>query len=170
MLKTTDVRPNPTVTLEGTVAALALLRSTTTTPPVGAGPDSRTVPVTLLPPVTAEADNEMLDSVTGAGLMLKDAVWEAPLYVAVIVADWLAVTEFVAMLKGVDVRPDVTVTLAGTVAALALLRKATTTPPTGAGPDSRTVPVTLFPPTTDWTDSVRPNRVTGAGSTLRVAV
>jgi hypothetical protein len=61
------------------------------------------------------------------------------------------------------------VTLAGTCAAeMLLLDKVTTAPPAGAAPFKVTVPVELFPPTTDVGLLVIEERV--AALTLRVVV
>ena len=51
--KFTDVAPARIVTLDGRVAMAGLaLCNVTTAPPIGAGPDRITVPVTLAPPTT----------------------------------------------------------------------------------------------------------------------
>ena len=58
-----EVLPAGTVTLAGTVAAaVLLLESVTTAPPVGAAAPSRTVPVELLPPTTLVGLSDKLES------------------------------------------------------------------------------------------------------------
>ena len=120
IVKKKDDTPAGNVTLEGTLTALPLVRSVTTTPPVGAGPESRTVPVTLVPPVTEELVKDRLVSVTvtaGTFEIVRVAVRVTPAYVAVIVGVWLEVTALVAIVKVTEDWPAGTVTLAGTCAA-----------------------------------------------------
>ena len=67
-LNTAELLPDGTVMLAGTVALLGFeLASTTTTPPLGAGPLSDTVPAELRPPVTVAGlsvnDNNLTDGV-----------------------------------------------------------------------------------------------------------
>jgi len=64
------------------------------------------------------------------------------------------VTALVVTLKVADEDPAATVTFAGTVAALPLLRNVITAPPAGAGLERVTVPVREPPPVTDVDDSV----------------
>ena len=64
-----------TVTLAGTVAAGLLLVSPTTTPPVGAGPLSVTVPVDGVPPTTLAGFTATEDNVTGTGVTVSVAFW-----------------------------------------------------------------------------------------------
>jgi len=78
-------------------------------------------------------------------------------------------TPLVVIVKVALVAPAATVTLAGTVAAaVLLLDKVTTAPPDGALPVSVTVPVELFPPTTEV--GVRVRVESTGGFTSRVAV
>jgi hypothetical protein len=148
-VKVVDVLPAGTVTLEGTVATeVRLLESVTTEPPVGAGPERVTVPVEGVLPLTV------------VGLSVKElsvgeftasvAVFAAPPYVPVIVADVFDATASVVIVKVAVVAFAGTVTLPGTLAAFVLLLvSVTTAPPDGAGPVSVTVPVEEVPPTTD---------------------
>ena len=76
------------------------------------------------------------------------AVLLAPPYDAVIVAEVDAVTAVVVTVNVALVEPAGTVTLAGTVAADAVLERLTTAPPLGAAPLSVTVPVEDEPPLT----------------------
>jgi len=75
------------------------------------------------------------------GVTERRAVCVAPL-VAEIVTDLVFGTVLVETVKVAVVFPEVTVTLAGTVATLVeLLERVTTVPAVGAGPDIVTVPV-----------------------------
>ena len=71
-------------------------------------------------------------------------------YTAVMVTDVDDATPRVVMVNVALLEPAVTMTLAGTwAAAVLLLCKVTVAPPAGAAPFNVTVPVELFPPTTD---------------------
>jgi len=62
-VKVALVLPLDTVTLPATLATeVLLLDNDTTTPPLGAGPSSVTLPVETLPPVTVEGFRETDDS------------------------------------------------------------------------------------------------------------
>jgi hypothetical protein len=143
------VAPAATVTLAGTVAADALLERATTAPPLGAAPLSVTVPVDGDPPFTVAGFSATEDSATAvAGSTVSNVVLVVPLYEAEMVTGVAAVTALVVTVNVVLVAPAATVTLAGTVAADALLERATTAPPLGAAPLSVTVPVDDAPPLT----------------------
>lgn len=82
-MKLALVAPAATVTLAGTrAAAVLLLESDTTAPPVGAGPLNVTVPVEdCAPPVTLVGFTVNEDSVTGGGVpgfTVSEAVRVAP--------------------------------------------------------------------------------------------
>ena len=126
--------PAGTVTFAGTETAVLLLDSATAHPPAGAAVVRRTVPCEAAPPVTvvgltdtAESDVEGVADVT-----VSVALAVAPPYVAVMVAGVDAVSLVVLIEKVPLVAPAGTVTLAGTVAAAALLARVTTASPIGA--------------------------------------
>jgi hypothetical protein len=79
---------------------------------------------------------------------VSEAVFAAPAKDAEIVTGVDVVTALVLTVKVALVAPAVTFTVAGTVAAGALLVRETTAPPFGAGPVRVTVPVTGAPPFT----------------------
>ena len=63
IVKVAEVRPASTVTLAGTVAAaVLLLESVTTAPPVGAALPRVTVPVELFPPTTVVGLSDKVES------------------------------------------------------------------------------------------------------------
>jgi len=53
--KLAELAPAGTVTLGGTAALVSELERETAAPPAGAGPGNDTVPVTAVPPTTADA-------------------------------------------------------------------------------------------------------------------
>jgi len=74
------VAPAGTVTLDGTVATVALLLDKeTSAPPLGAGPLSVTVPVDEVPPVTLVGLRLSEVSVAGGGVTVSAAVRVTPL-------------------------------------------------------------------------------------------
>ena len=73
------ILPPGTVTLAGTVATEGLLLdSVTTTPPLGAGPLSVTVPVEPLPPTTEDGLKDRETSATGGGFTVRGEDWMTP--------------------------------------------------------------------------------------------
>jgi hypothetical protein len=168
------VAPAATVTLEGTVAAAALLERLTTAPLLGAGPLSVTVPLEEEPPVTLLGLRVIEERVgdVPAGVTVSVAVFVVVPRVAVMVTGVEAVTAVVFTVNVALVAPAATVTLAGTVAADALLERDTTAPLLGAGPLRVTVPVEEEPPVTLLGLSVIEESVGGvpAGVTVSVAV
>lgn len=160
------VDPAGTVTLLGTFATeVLLLARATAAPPLGAGPLSTTVPAEGYVAFTVDGDS-VID--VGVTLMVSEADFLTPLYVAEIVTTVLAVTTLVEIVNFALFAPAETVTDEGTVATLVLLLlKVTTTPPAGAIPFSATVPVEFrLPPTLDGF-SERLERL--GGTTVRVA-
>ena len=146
------VAPVGIVTVAWTVASgMDELRSTTT-PPAGAGASMVIVAVDVLPPAT-DVGESVTD--TGAGpRTVSDVVTVTPLLVALSVAVALFWIDVVATLNVAVDAPAATVTLAGTVAAARLDESSTMRPPVGAGPESVTVPVAVFPPRTDAGETV----------------
>lgn len=145
------VAPAATVALAGTLAAVALLESATTAPPLGAALVNVTVPVEELPPVTVDGLSaiELRLAGGGTGVTVKVAVRVVVPCVAVIVIALEAATEVVPMAKLALVAPAATVTLAGTLATVAFeLERLTASPPLPAALVSVTVPVAPLPPTT----------------------
>lgn len=151
------VAPAATVTVDGNVALVELEVRLTIEPPGPAAPLSVTVPVEPFPPITDVGDTVTLSNVAGVTVSVADCV--PPLSVPVIVADVDEETAVVDTVKVAEVAPAATVTLAGTVAAALPDVRVTTDPDDPAGPFRVTVPVDVFPPTTEVGFSVKPERV-----------
>ena len=136
------------VALDGTCAAVVLvLLKENNAPPGGAAPLSVRVPVEDAPPVTLLGLK--VSDMKAAVDTVSVVVLVAP-YTAVIVTDVEDATPLVVIGNVALRNPAAMVTLAGTCATEALLLcRVTTTPAVGAAPFSVTVPVTLFPPTTE---------------------
>jgi hypothetical protein len=142
-------------TVAGTVTAPGLLLdSVTVAPPCGGGPESITVPLAPSPPVTVDGLTEMLCSVAGGGspagvVTVSVPVRVPPLYEAVIVTVFDAVTADVLIVNPpVKLFPG-TVTVAGTLAVDgSLLLSVITAPASGDGVLITIVPDDAFPPTT----------------------
>jgi len=168
IVKLTDVACAGTVTLAGTVAAAVFeLESVTTAPAGGALPVRVTVPAVVRPPVTLAGVIVTVEF--AAAVTIRFAVFVTDASVVEIVTVLLAATPRVVIVKVTLAEPAGTVTLAGTVAAAVLLLETVTeTPPAGATPLSVSVPVALFPPTTDAVDVYAYS--TGAAVTVIAAV
>jgi hypothetical protein len=124
-----------------------LLVRETTAPKGGAAPLSVNVPVEVEPPTTVLGFK--LSEVKEATETVSVVVLVFP-YTPVRVTEVDEATPLVVIVKVVLVDPAAMVTLAGTFAAdVLLLCKVTTAPPAGAAPLKVTVPVELFPPTTE---------------------
>ena len=117
--------PAAIVTLAGTLAATLSLLSSTCAPPVSAGPLSVTVPVEdCAPPVTLVGFSVSEESVGRAcGTTVSEAVLVTPAYDAEMVTGVDVVTALVLTVNVALLAPAATVTLAGTVAAVALLER-----------------------------------------------
>ena len=143
------VLPDVTVTLLGTLADPLLLESETTEPPEGAALESVTVPCEELPPVTLVGFRVTEETVgPEGGRMVSEACAELELYVAVITAVVLVVTDVVVTVNEALLLPAGTVTLLGTLADPLLLESVTTAPPVGALAARMTCPVEGSPPVT----------------------
>jgi hypothetical protein len=137
-----------TVTLAGTVTEGESEVNVTTAPPGSAAAVKTTLPVAEAPPTafcvvkeTKERDG------TGAGVTASVALRVVP-SVAEIVAVVAVVTALVFTGNVALLAPAGTVTLAGTVTAVELSERGTTSPPAGAEEFSTTVPVAAVPPAT----------------------
>jgi hypothetical protein len=160
--------PAGTVTELGTVATeVLLLDKVTAVPPVGAIPESVTVPVEAVPPVTEVGFK--LKELKDGGATVKVAVLDALANVAVIVTEVEEETARLVTVKVAVVLPAATVTEAGTVAAdVLLLDKVTTDPPVGAAPDRVIVPADVVPPVTEV--GFRVKELKAGGATVNIAV
>jgi len=138
--------PDATVTDVGTVADGSLLASATTTPPVPAGALSITDPLAVPAPTTLLGST--LIELNPSGFTVSVAVCVTAPAVAVIVATVGEVTEVVVIANIAELRPEETVTVAGTVTVVRLLARVTAKPPCGATPLSETYPQAEAPPPT----------------------
>jgi len=137
-----DVAPAGTVTLAGSVIGSPPV-SVTTAPPVGAGPDSLTVPEMGSPPATVVLATVIATSVERAVTVSVDDCMPLPFIDALMAA---VPGASAAIVKVVLDDPAATVTDPGTVAtAVLLLVSATVAPPVGAAALSVTVPCSLPP-------------------------
>jgi len=107
----------------------------------------------LLPPTTELGFNTKF--VRLAPVTVSVAVLEIPAIEAVIVELVDDETPVVVMENDAEVLPEPIVTVAGTVTEFRELDRLTTKPDGPAGPERLTVPVELFPPTTDVGLSVK---------------
>ncbi len=160
-----------TIPLMGTGnAAELLLVRLTASPPVGAGPDSVTVPVLICPETTFTGmkDNE----VTTGAFTVNMAGIAAPLgRVAMMLGVVLELTGDVVTVNVplLALPAIVKLPLAGTAAAAGLLLISVTVKPAGgAGPVRTKVPVTFVPPVTEL--GLRVNDMIAAGFTVSMAL
>ena len=157
--------PPWTSMVAGTVAAAGFeLDNERTSPPAGAAPDRKTVPVTGLPPSTVDGETPRDDGPTGGGggVTVRFAFRVTPAKAPEIVGDIDAVTDDVVTVKVALEAPAGMVTLWGTEATLGLLLDSVTTAPVdGAAPVRIAVPCEVLPPTTLIGLSVTLERVSG---------
>jgi hypothetical protein len=142
--------PAGTVTEPGTVAAWAPLERLTMTPPAPAGPDSTTVPVDGLPPVTLVGFK--LSETSVAAVIVRFADWDTPFNEPVIAA---VVVEFTGLVDTENLAldfPAAMLTEPGAVAAALPLARVRFTPLGPAKPVRETVPVDELPPCTEVGD------------------
>jgi len=164
------VEPAATVTLAANCTAGSLLLSITAMPPEGAAAESVTVASEELPPGTEVGLSTRL-ATDGKGTTTSVAGCIMPFIVAVIVAVTCIATIDVVAVNVALLAPACTMTFVGTVTAGSLLESATVLPPGGAGPDSATVPVEDWPPSTGVALKTRLLTVNPlAGFTVSVAV
>lgn len=169
-LKVAEVLPAAIVTVAGTVAAPELeLARAIESPPVGAGPEIETVPVTAVVELPFTELGETASDESEAGCTFTDACCELDPKVAVTLADVADATADVVAVNIPVFKPVVTVTLAGTETAVALEVSLTTTTPLPDPGDAFkvTVPFDFVPPTT--VDGEKLIEATWNGLRVRVA-
>jgi hypothetical protein len=159
-VKVALVVPAATVSDDGTVTAAVLLVRATTSPALGAGPDSETVPVAVFPPRTEDDESETAES--AAGETVRVAVFVVPPKVADNVVVVVAAISPVVNVAFALVAPAATVKVAGTGARVRFeLERLTDTPPLGAVALRFTVSVTVLPLTTELGLSETPEAASG---------
>jgi hypothetical protein len=169
-VKVPVVAPAATVAETGVVNAVLLSERVTVVPPLGAAPDNVTVQVELALEATLVGEQASLLSVTAAGAVIVTAeVAVLPFSDAVIVTDWLLVTEPAVTVKLPVVAPAATVAEAGVVNAVLLSERATAEPPLGAAPDNVTVQVELALEATLVGEQASLLSVTAAGAVIVTA-
>ena len=162
--------PAATVADAGVVMAELLSDSVTTEPPLGAAADNVTVHVELAPAATLVGEHASLVSVTAGAVTVTAAVVELPFKAAVMVTDWVLVTEPAVTVKLAVEAPAATVADAGVVMAELLSDSVTTEPPLGAAADNVTVHVELAPAATLVGLHCREETVGGVATTVPTAV
>jgi hypothetical protein len=161
------VLPAVTVTEIGSEAFELLSARFTVRPPVGAGPDSRTVPVADVPPLNEVG---LTEAEISTGRSTVNVVFtELPLKVAVTATLVSVATATVEMLAEPVVDPAATVTVAGPLVALLFSERLTVRPPVGAATLSATVAVLAVAPVTDDDDIEMPLSDGGVIVTIVVA-
>lgn len=146
--------PGATTTLEGTVAKVELLVSFTfTTPTVGAGVPSVTVPAIVLPP-NVEGGFKVTDVTTG-GLIVSFPLTDAPFNSAINVTMVVDPTDWVFTAKDADIFPAGIANGFGNWIMPRLVAKLIPKPPVGAGLEIVTVAVVGVNPTTTFGLKVR---------------
>ena len=167
-VKVARLAPARIITLVGTWATeILLLCSVSNAPPGGAAPFNDTVPVELFPPTTV-VELKFSEEKLGA-FTVRVALRVVP-YVPEIADVVLVDVGLVVTVKVAEVLPAGTVTDSGACATdVLLLCKVTNAPPAGAATFNVTVPVELFPPTSEVGLNRSEDRVAGA-VTVRVAL
>jgi hypothetical protein len=117
----------------GTVSTVELLDKVTDAPPAGAAPDSVTVQLEIEP--VPKFRVLQVKEVMTTGPIENTTLAVVPLYVAVTVADWDAVTLLAVAVKVPEAAPAAIVTDAGTLKAARLLESVIEAPPAGAADD-----------------------------------
>ena len=162
--------PAATVADAGVVMAELLSDSVTAEPPVGAAADNVTVHVELAPAATLVGEQASLVSVTAGAVTVTAAVAELPFSAAVMVTDWLLVTEPAVTVKLAVEAPAATEAEAGVVMAELLSDSVTTDPPLGAAADNVIVHVELAPAATLVGEQASLVSVTPGAVTVTAAV
>jgi hypothetical protein len=163
------VAPGGTVTVDGTLAAVALLPRTMTAPPAGAAALSVTVPCVDVPPLMLPTGNASETSDAAGGETVSVALRLVAPYSAVITTSVGTDTGDVVIVNATLVAPAGIVTDVGVVAADAmLLEMAMRAPPVGAAGAIEMVPWADDPPST--VDGAMVTDVTPAGWGVSVSV
>ena len=137
IVKAIEESPGSRVTVFGsTTEGLLLLRVMVVL--LATGPEKTTLPVELLPPVTADGFTNRRLKV--AGVMVRGAVFVTELRLALIVADVVLVTLRASTLNVAVLAPEATVTRLGRETSALEPVRLTRIPSAGAGPLNVTVP------------------------------
>ena len=130
--KLAEVAVAGTVTVAGMANRALVSDSATTLPPEGAGSFKVTVHSELTAELIVPGLQDSAETST-PGASVKEAVWEPPFKLAMIVTLWVAVTVLAVIVNEADVAPAATDTEAGIVNRALLSDRATVLPLGGAG-------------------------------------